>query len=1067
MDNQVLLRLDKPIENDELDIILMYLENKNKSNGGNIINHEYDKTNQTLNLTYETQASKNGVLNKKFHKILEYSLFASEHVKSKNDLMKIGVDKQQKKNFKAIILSNILSNEDSSLLTLYAEYLVPDNEIIEVKSSKIFKDTFIIEFKEEVNYEQVLKRYLKRSSLRNQPVKLYQANETNSYFIQNPFDLQQQNLKTSDSFFVYIETMKVHLAINSNEMMINNAALEKFYSFEQLRDLLPEILIEIKQEPHEIPLMPVEVKKEPQSFKFIEITVENPLFVALSNCKQILADFDKNLNKINACLRQINEKVFKIEYIKNSSLQTEDHDSWLEKVEYIIENFEKFINFAQIKFTTSSLPKNAEDTISMLIKNKTDLHIYINNSFVIMIGYENSVKYSYNIIANALQQQQQQPQVPLNTPKRTLQIDIEPLISTLMNCGDFFNEIQTILKNENAKLGPKNTNIVPIGPVMNENFWMNCVRERFNQFIIQNIKLHQLQIPANMIKDFGFLIERLGRVVNRQRVHYFLENTSFHIIGFHEEVNKMIVNLNSEIQLLDRKQPTVNTVANGDDLFTIQIEEILYKSLLFECKTVYEDLNTRLKSVNAQFSSSGIQTLMVQQIQKVENQSKNEWSAKVTEILQKFFQIQIVISKLDVKYFDVNLIKKFKSDAKNERTLNFVYKLNPPNEVIFCGFKRSVNRIVSFLTEAIKPLSTVQIVEQQPQPISKPQPQIPPPTTIKDEIIDIDYYVSQTLVKCPQLYSKLSQKLGGSNGMLVYNPTKEKIEIVRKNRGRNSDKWAVLNRKVLNLFKSKNVKTNDYALRSIENFNEELLKNLKGDLTTLRSKCKDNFMFFIDQNTCTLKIISDPSVLKETTEFIKQYFLNSKSTSTAKLQSSLISSLPVINNQQSIITSNLPEVENLEKIVIDVGNQPKLPVLFAFNKVFLNELVQKLEKKFNARCIIDESIKKPSKASIVIQYQQMIAAAASGFDEWKHEVLEFVGKYFDRFKQVRLTISDSVYTSISKDLSPKRFASLKRLNRNAFEIIGSNEEVDKLMNQIKTLENNNNDAVSSSFFDKF
>jgi spore cortex formation protein SpoVR/YcgB (stage V sporulation) len=97
----------------------------------------------------------------------------------------------------------------------------------------------------------------------------------------------------------------------------------------------------------------------------------------------------------------------------------------------------------------------------------------------------------------------------------------------------------------------------------------------------------------------------------------------------------------------------------------------------------------------------------------------------------------------------------------------------------------------------------------------------------------------------------------------------------------------------------------------------------------------------------------------------------------------------------------------------------------------------------------------------------MIAAAASGFEEWQHEVLEFVRKYFDRFKQVRLTISDIVYTSVSKDLSLTRFASLKRLNRNGFEIIGSNEEVDKLMNHIKTLENNNNDAVSSSFFDKF
>ena len=141
-----------------------------------------------------------------------------------------------------------------------------------------------------------------------------------------------------------------------------------------------------------------------------------------------------------------------------------------------------------------------------------------------------------------------------------------------------------------------------------------------------------------------------------------------------------------------------------------------------------------------------------------------------------------------------------------------------------------------------------------------------------------------------------------------------------------------------------------------------------------------------------------------------------------------------------------------------------MTVLFAFNKVFLDELVKNLENTFNVRCTVDESVKKPSKANLVIHYQQSIAAAAIALDGWKPEVLKFVSNYFDRFKQVRLAISENVYSIISKNMSLITWASLKRFNRQAFEIIGVNEEVDKLINEIKILENN---GAVSSFFDKF
>ena len=1093
------MKPNKPIEDIDVDVIIMYLENKNKSNGGEILNHEYNKITNSLNVIYEAKTSKVGVLSKKVHKLLDYILVSSELVQSKNDLKKIEQLKTKLPNI--IVLSNIDSNEDMSILTLYAEYLVPDNEIIEVKVSKFFKNSYMIEFKEEVNFEQVLKRYFKRTTLRNQSVKLYQAFETYTHFISNPLDFNLQ-LLNPNSYFAYIESMSVYVLVSQGDATVSNV-LEKLYSFEQLEDLLPEdLLVDIKQEPIDDhlndapsavdfhPPIPVTVqstpiKVEPENLKFIEISIENPLFIALLNCKQISKDFAANLNKINAVLHQINEKTFKIEH-NNAAIQTEEHNSWLQKVEYIIEHFEKFINFAQIKLTSQVVPKMVEECISMLNATKSDLHIYINNFFVIIIGYENSVKYSYNIINNAIQQssaypvpqqqqQQQQQKVPLQHQqalKPPQQIDIEPMITTLFsNCADLFIDIQTILKSENAKLGPSNTNIVQIFPGSNDSIWKNCVRDRFNQFIIQNVKLHKLQIPSSMTKGFLKLMDKLSTNVNKRRVHYFLDNSSFNIIGCHEEVNKMIVQLNQDLQSLDQQpanQPLAHDAAqsNNDALFSFQIEEPLFTSLLLECKGIFDDLSVRLKSSNAQLSSSGIQSLTVQQIKK-DNvpQKKTEWLEKVKETLLKFYQVQVTIEKVNIKYFDINLINKFKSDVANAKTQNFVYKLNP-DEVIFCGFKRSVNRIISYLTQSF---SAPQKPAPEPvvKPLLPPPPptMMPPPVTIpKEDCIDIDYFISQTLVKCPNLYSKFSQKLGGCNGMLVYNQVKEKVEIVKKNKGsKTNDKWPRLNRNILNTFKTKNLKVVDYNLHSIENFNEHLMIKLKADLATLRSsiKCRNEFMFFIDQKSLNLKIISDPSVHKEPVDYMKQFFVDSKGpvTQASKQQSS---NAPSTSSRSSSVTSikrnnvlaplfvNSGTECNENKIVIDMSTQPKLSVLFQFKNLFLNEFVRAIENAYNVRCIVDESIKKPSKANVVIMHQQMAAAFAAS-NEWKVEIMGFVAKYFDRFKQVRLNISENIFNEISKS-SVLQFAILKRLSRNSYEVIGLNEEVDGILTDIRRLE---------------
>ena len=763
--NDVQLRVNKGIVEDDLDVILMYLENKTKSGGGDIVKHSYDSLNNVLDVIYETSNAKFGVLTKKIHKLLDYLFVSSELVKFKTDLCKILEPKAKCQN---TLVLQMIASEDLSVVSIYAEYLVPENEIVNIAISKRFPGMIIVEYKKEINYEQAQKRYLKRNSLRNQAVKLYEAFQMFSYIIESPFDIDSKQL-SEKAYFVYVEPIKAFLVVNQSEDI---TGAEKLYSLEQLKEMLPE-----QSKPVFVP-SPQFVK-----LKFIEITIENPLFIALLNCKQILADFNANLAKINAVLRQINEKLFKIDYDKQ--VNDENHDVWLRKVEFVIEHFEKFINFAQIKLPNAgNLAKSVEDCISMLNKSKSDLYIYSNNSFIILIGYENSVKYSYNTInvlsqqlPKVVPQQQQPPKVMPQQQQPTFRIDIEPNLANLFrNCIDLFNSVQNVLKASNAKLSANNASIVQINANIggNELTWKNLVRDEFNKFIIETIRLHKVEIPVEIANNYLMLVKDLSAKVNKNRVYFFLEHTTFNIIGHFDEVNNMVVQLNEYLRVhQQQQQQQLHAVVS--ELFTTKIDDGIFKNLLLECQNIFEDLNLRLKSANAQLISNSIQSLIVTQIKPLAGESKPHWLEKVNETIAKFYQVQITFEKLESKYFDVSLLNKYKSEVANNKAQNFVYQISPPNDVIFCGFKRSVNKVVAYLKGAtanvpqaiaISKVATVNVPQIAAKTVMEPK--LMQSIEAKDETIEIDYHLSQTLINCPQLYSKLLRKLSGCNAILVF-----------------------------------------------------------------------------------------------------------------------------------------------------------------------------------------------------------------------------------------------------------------------------------------------------------
>ena len=233
---------------------------------------------------------------------------------------------------------------------------------------------------------------------------------------------------------------------------------------------------------------------------------------------------------------------------------------------------------------------------------------------------------------------------------------------------------------------------------------------------------------------------------------------------------------------------------------------------------------------------------------------------------------------------------------------------------------------------------------------------------------------------------------------------------------------------------------------SIEGFNEDILNKIKTDLTNLRLlKLQQKFMFFIEseQKGAILKLICDPdaAVVKETGDYMKKYFSASKIPIQKPLSHANSSSASSVQS----LTSVQPVVNDANVLTVDLATQPKLPVLFEFNKVLLNDFMKKIESSFKVQCIVDESVRKPSKANIKIINQQAT-------DDWKTNVFNFIMKYFENFKQVRVIINNDIFGNLNKNNN--NMACLKRLSRFAFEIIGFNDDVDRLLEQIKLLESN-------------
>jgi hypothetical protein len=175
--NEIIVKSANILSENDLELLIMFFENENYSNGGTIENVDVIDSN-TFKIIYEDANVRNRVLEKISFKFHTYDLKCSSRSHyCLNEMFDV--------NTREIILRNIDETFEHSILELYADHLSPDNDIVEMKHSKLFEKTFIIVYKQELNLNDVRIRFSKRSTIKNVKIELLESFKTKSLIIKS------------------------------------------------------------------------------------------------------------------------------------------------------------------------------------------------------------------------------------------------------------------------------------------------------------------------------------------------------------------------------------------------------------------------------------------------------------------------------------------------------------------------------------------------------------------------------------------------------------------------------------------------------------------------------------------------------------------------------------------------------------------------------------------------------------------------------------------------------------------------------------------------------------------
>lgn len=164
---------------DDLDDILLYLESKRKSGGGDTSQSELDKTGRFVLVNYLSYLSKQRVLEKRIHEFRNYTLIANEPFNKDKFLVDNSV----------IIFKIDASKVDEECLKMYSENAVinddESNDVEWIKQSQLLKNIFYVKYKLDFDYAKLKERLAKKPKLNRAQVDHERAYTTNAIVVKH------------------------------------------------------------------------------------------------------------------------------------------------------------------------------------------------------------------------------------------------------------------------------------------------------------------------------------------------------------------------------------------------------------------------------------------------------------------------------------------------------------------------------------------------------------------------------------------------------------------------------------------------------------------------------------------------------------------------------------------------------------------------------------------------------------------------------------------------------------------------------------------------------------------
>ena len=180
---QVTVEVSEPVRLEDMEILTMFFESRRQSDGGDILSIRL-ASDHTLQVVFSDMETKRRVLKRRFFQFNSFLLRASDSG-YQSDVYAMDTRKLLISNIDVDIDEAQLLDKNKNYLVvkLYAEHLLPDNDIVDIKQSKVFPRTFLVTYTHDFEKEKLNARHAKKPMLRNQTVELYDCMRTYSLII--------------------------------------------------------------------------------------------------------------------------------------------------------------------------------------------------------------------------------------------------------------------------------------------------------------------------------------------------------------------------------------------------------------------------------------------------------------------------------------------------------------------------------------------------------------------------------------------------------------------------------------------------------------------------------------------------------------------------------------------------------------------------------------------------------------------------------------------------------------------------------------------------------------------